>query len=457
MKFVFDNAATNCSDDEWKFVVGLWLRVIAAGVFVLFLAPFTLLGIDFPYGKCSFAYYGLLGLIVVNAPYWVIGKVRGFPLGDFYAHWAIDLVLITITMYGLGGCLLPSSITAYILIVITSAVLISRNASFAVATGAAAAYGGSAAAEALGWIDPPYDLGLPTFSSGMNAFTVGAPIFMVYLVAFITGTLSEQLKKANALLRFRNDEMRDRNVTLDRTRGELEFQSNVLSHDIRSPVAAAMGAIGEIQKSRQGEGVDDEMGELLQLAIRNLSRVEDMIEGLDEAREGLEWRENFQSVDLAEVVNELIVEFREEIRRRKATLLVEAGLPTVIGRRERFIVMLRNLIGNALRYIPEDGTGRIRVGIREEEREWLVFVEDNGCGVPLQFQVVIFEMFRKGPQVSKSGGIGLGLALVKKVAEQHGGKAWVESDGASGATFWVGIAKEQERERRTAERTGDPS
>jgi len=173
------NAGIPASDDEWKFMVGLWLRVVSASVFLLFLGPFTILGIDFPYAKCVVAYYGLVALILVNLGYRMIGSVRGFPITDFYAHWAVDLVLITMVMYGLGGCLLPSSITAYILIVITSAVFISRKASYAVATGAAFAYGGSIAAEAAGWIDPAYDLGLPEFSVGMKALVIGGPVFMV--------------------------------------------------------------------------------------------------------------------------------------------------------------------------------------------------------------------------------------------------------------------------------------
>jgi signal transduction histidine kinase len=428
-------------NNELKFRVGLWLRVISASIFLVFLAPFTVLGIDFPYAKCFLAYFGLVGLIGVNPGWWVAGKARGFPLGDFYAHWIVDLGLITMVMYGLGGCLLPSSITAYILIVITSAVFISGRASYAVATGAALAYGGSIAAEASGWIDPAYDLGLPHFSPGMNALAIGGPIFMVYLVAFIAGTLGDQLNAANSLLRLRNEELRERNSSLDRTRGELDFQSKVLSHDIRTPVTAAVSALAEMEEKLAVTGTSSGVGDLLRIANRNLARVEDMIETLDQVRDGLEWTERFQAVDLTEVLEELSIEFRQGIMRRNATLVVEPNLPTVTGRRERFVVMLRNLIGNALRYVPGDGSGRIRIGIHEYPGEWRIFVQDNGCGVPAEFQTVIFEMFRKAPQKTRAGGMGMGLALVRKVAEQHGGRAWVESDGKTGSTFWVSISK----------------
>src|SRR5882724_6693511 len=235
-------------DNRRKFVVGLWLRVIAAGLFVVLLAPMTLLKIDFPWSKCYPAYIGLMGLVGLNAVYWIVGKRREFPVNDFYVHWALDLILISVVLYGLGGALLPSSITAYILIVITSAVFISQRASFIVATGSALAYGGSIAAEVLGIIDPMYDLAMPAMSRGMTILVIAGPVAMAYLVAFISGTLGDQLNAMNRLLTDRNVELRERNESLDRMRSELDFQSKVLAHDVRSPVSAAYGALTEFKR-----------------------------------------------------------------------------------------------------------------------------------------------------------------------------------------------------------------
>ena len=422
-------------DDERKFVVGLWLRVVSAAVFLALLAPLTLLRIDFPFSECSPAYYGLLALVGVNALYWWVGKSRQFPISDFYAHWLVDLILISIVLYGLGGCLLPSSITAYILIVITSAVFMSKRASLIVASGAALAYGGSIFAEFLGLIDPRYDIAIPAFSPGMRLLVIVGPIFMVYLVAFITGTLGDQLNITNVLLAARNEELRIQNDQLDRMRSELDFQSKVLTHDISSPVSAAYGALGELKRELSGDSKAQDA--LLQIALDNLNRVGDMIEALQQAREVMESAEQLEEVDLVEIIDELRVEFEHELNEKRAELLISKPLPRIVGRRGRLVVMCRNLIVNAIRYIPGDGKGCITVGALQEVAEWRIFVRDNGPGIPAEFQKVIFEMFRKAPQKVKSPGMGLGLALVKNVAEQHHGRVWVESDGRSGSTFWI--------------------
>lgn len=422
-----------------KFAVGLWLRVCAGAVFLAFLTPFSVLGWDFPYAKCAPAFVGLVALVVVNGAYWKVGEWRDFPVGDFYVHWAVDLVLITTILYGLGGARLPSAITAYMLIVITSAVFISRKASVLVATGGAIAYAGLVAGEAYGIVDPEYELDFERLSVGLRIFLVASPVFMLYLVAYIAGTLGNDLNAANKELSEKNRELAQRNEQLNRVRGELDFQSRVLTHDIRSPVSAAISTLSRLLVENDSDvGVS---GDWARLALENLHRVEDMVHALNVARESGEYPNEREWVDVAQLVREVQVECQYAVDAKHARIIVANDLPRMWAVQGKIVVILRNLITNAIRYIKGDGRGEIQIGVVETEDEWRMFVRDNGTGVPLELQDNIFGLFRKGREEDESSGMGVGLALVRRAAMQHGGAAWVESDGENGATFWVRLPR----------------
>ena len=149
-----------------------------------------------------------------------------------------------------------------------------------------------------------------------------------------------------------------------------------------------------------------------------------MIDALHQAREGIESAEAWELTDISELVADLRAELDHQLKKANVKFEVASGLPVIVAMKSRIVIMLRNLVTNAIRYVSNDGSGTIKCGVREAEVEWCVFVSDNGCGVKPEFQKIIFEMFRKAPQKQKSPGMGLGLALVGKVAEQHGGRAW---------------------------------
>ncbi len=425
------------AERRYRFAVGLWLRVIAAGSLLCLLFLFTLSGWAFPYSDSHLAYYGLGLLVAVNGPYWVMGMWAGFPFRQFYFHWLVDLALISFVVYGLGGSSLLPAITGYMLIVVSSAVLVSRRASFWVATGGAIAFGASSIGESVGWIEPAQGVADPEFIAGTSAFVTAGSVVMVYLSAYIAGTLGNQLNAANDLLAKRNERLREQNDTLDKLRKELEFQTNVLTHDIRSPVSAAAAVLGELRKEVIRKEKDGECVELLRMAEANLDRVEAMIGVLQEVQEQTRIIDKEAEVNLTEIVEELALELQPEVTRKKVTVLVEKNLPAVQGIRQKLVVLFRNLLSNAIRYVPADGTGMIRIGVRHLEREFHIFVADNGEGILPEHCAKIFDMFWKAPQGSSSGGMGMGLALVRKIVEQHGGRAWAESDGHRGAVLWV--------------------
>ena len=113
---------------------------------------------------------------------------------------------------------------------------------------------------------------------------------------------------------------------------------------------------------------------------------------------------------------------------------VEPDLPSVYGDAKRLLELVQNLIDNAAKYMGDQPEPHIEIGTRGfENGKPVFFVRDNGIGIAPEHQEQIFGLFNKlHPNVD---GTGVGLALVKRIVEYHGGRIWVESEAGKGATF----------------------
>jgi len=122
------------------------------------------------------------------------------------------------------------------------------------------------------------------------------------------------------------------------------------------------------------------------------------------------------------------------LRSKQVTVNITSDLPTIYGDRIRIREVFENLIDNAVKYMGDQSNPVIDIGITKREGRRIIFVKDNGMGVEPIYQSKIFGLFEKlNPTIE---GTGIGLALVKRIIETHGGKIWVESDGlGKGSTF----------------------
>lgn len=104
------------------------------------------------------------------------------------------------------------------------------------------------------------------------------------------------------------------------------------------------------------------------------------------------------------------------------------------GDRPRLIEVFQNLLDNAAKFLGDQPAPRIEIGVEEARGEWVVFVRDHGLGIDPRYQQKLFGLFEK--LQTGTPGSGIGLALVKRIVEVHGGRIWAESAGPSrGATF----------------------
>jgi light-regulated signal transduction histidine kinase (bacteriophytochrome) len=127
--------------------------------------------------------------------------------------------------------------------------------------------------------------------------------------------------------------------------------------------------------------------------------------------------------------------------------LMEAGalvthdpLPTVAGDDTQLVQVFQNLIGNGIKFRGEI-TPCIHVSVKDRKKEWMVAVEDNGIGIDPQYADRIFVIFQRLHSRADYPGNGIGLAICKKVIENHGGRIWFNSAPGKGATFYFTIPK----------------
>jgi light-regulated signal transduction histidine kinase (bacteriophytochrome) len=122
------------------------------------------------------------------------------------------------------------------------------------------------------------------------------------------------------------------------------------------------------------------------------------------------------------------------ISQRQVEIVVQPDLPDLFGDRQRIGIIMQNLLENAFKYLGDQTAPRVEIGACRRGGETVYFVSDNGIGVEPRFHDDVFGLFKK--LNAKSQGTGIGLALVKRIVEVHGGRVWVESEGAgTGSRF----------------------
>jgi signal transduction histidine kinase len=238
--------------------------------------------------------------------------------------------------------------------------------------------------------------------------------------------LLENEKKLEATLA----ELADKNT-------ELETFVYTVSHDLKTPIVTIEGFIGALREDF-GELIDENAEKYLNYMSDASRKMELLINDLLYlSRIGRlpERKIKFSFDDLMEKVLKTIQPYIDEMG---VTLNVEKGLPLIYGEMERLSQVMENLLYNAVKYIGKKNPApRIDVGAMEQGDQTVFFVRDNGIGIEKHYYQKIFEIFQRLPSGKKiGGGTGVGLTIVKRIIEHHGGKVWLESELGKGTTFF---------------------
>jgi len=237
---------------------------------------------------------------------------------------------------------------------------------------------------------------------------------------------------------------------------ELEQIIHITSHDLRSPLVNIQGFTRELDESfkqvyqifdskavpsavrkKLAPILDEDIPHAFQYILASSSKMDSLLSSLLRlSRLGRDIL-NIRRLDMNKLMSQVVSSFKFQIREAGVTVKVEE-LPPCHGDETQLNQVFSNLLDNALKFFDPDKSGRIRISGKAEKGQVTYCIEDNGIGIADKDRERIFEIFcRLNP--AASAGEGLGLAIVRKILDRHGGKVWVESEPGKGSRFFVSL------------------
>ena len=238
------------------------------------------------------------------------------------------------------------------------------------------------------------------------------------------------------------DELQQRTALineLENKNAELERFAYAVSHDLRSPLVTIRGFLGHLEKS-VNKGDMHNFHNDLQRISNATARMDRLLKDVLHLSRTGHLASDPQELSFDELIKEALDVVHGQLESRNVTLHIQPNLPLVYGDRPRLVEVLQNLIDNAIKYMGDQSDPHIEVGMQGMENDNLIFyVKDNGMGIAPEYHERIFRLFDKLDSTSE--GTGVGLALVKRIIEFHGGRIWVESEAGKGAAFYFTLPK----------------
>ncbi len=438
------------------FVEGLLVRSALAGAFALVAVVVALFDL-MPTSSAGPALSILAGLALVNVPYWYLGRVRGFPLSDFFPHWLVDIVFLTILIHYIGGADAPYATIMYYSLVLFAAVSESRRVALRLAGVSMLSFGILVLLENFGVV-APVRVWEHHLSGAAQALAFGVSTAFIFALAFVGGTLADQLKQSNAEIRLASDALEEHNQELERRVSErtAELRAatqeiadlvHIVSHDLKNVAVGATETARQLA-SREEKNLSDRGKEYTRHLLDDTRALSRMLEDLlrlfratDSGTSTREW------VDVGEVVDGVVRRLQPHLERKKIELEVGA-LPPVFAEHGKIRHIFDNLIDNACKYVGNVEAPRVEVGGGCRGGEVEYFVRDNGIGISERQQERVFQLYHRVPAEDGNGvapeGHGIGLAIVRRIVERYGGQIELESMPGKGSTFRVRLPARSE-------------
>ncbi len=311
------------------------------------------------------------------------------------------------------------------------------------------------------WVDLAEDMHYIEKTHDLNRRTVVEPETEAGVVARVFNRMMDTLREKTTQLTERTEalnvayfQLSEANQQLVQQRKENEMFVYSVSHDLRSPLVNMTGfsrelthTLGEMRQLVDGSDLssgrkaqalrllDDDVASSLQFIHTAVTRMGNITDGLLQlSRTG--WvRYNSEAVDLNTVVRRIVDSMSTTILERGAVVRIDP-LPTLVGDATAIEQLYANLIGNALDYLDPVRPGHVEIGWTPGQDAFhRLYVKDNGMGIPEAAKPKLFQIFQRFHPGSAHKGSGIGLSIIRRIVERHGGSISVESTEGQGSLF----------------------
>jgi signal transduction histidine kinase len=367
---------------------------------------------------------------------------RGYVDQASFILITIGWVFITKINQDVGG-IYDEAVPAYVLILLASGYLLGWRTAFAYTIATIAVLWWLAYQETNNLITSVVDV---PYARARDLTVVFIEI--IFVIYFLIRTLTNALGNAQREIveRTRVEAEREALIQdLNSKNAELESYSYAVAHDLKSPLVTIRGFLSYLK-----DDIAKDDGSRIQNDLQRMESAMDTMQErldnlLDLSRAG-QLSDNTELINLNDLVAEALELVHGRISQRGIKVQVQDGLPQIMGNRGRLLEVIQNLVDNAAKFMGDQSDPRIEIGQQGEENgKPIFFVKDNGMGIALEHQEKIFGIFNKLDQ--KAEGSGIGLSLVRKIIESHGGRIWVESDpspqgeAGKGSTFYFTLPR----------------
>jgi light-regulated signal transduction histidine kinase (bacteriophytochrome) len=253
---------------------------------------------------------------------------------------------------------------------------------------------------------------------------------------------TRQLGESNAELQTQVAHRRRIEELLRARNDELKAFAYTVSHDLKAPLRGIAGYGQELDR-RHLDGLGERARFCVKQIITAARNLENLIEDLLAYSRLDAEAASTTEVNLPAVVDSILRERARIISDQGVEIEIDIGCPTLRGWQRGLRQVLANLIDNAIKYSRDSKPPRVRIAAQELAGVYHVSVSDNGIGFDLKYKDRIFGLFNRLVRAEEFEGTGAGLAIVRKLVEEQGGRVWPESTPGAGATFFVELPKQQ--------------